>query len=121
MKQQQGVSLLGFLLAVFLLLMAVTVIVRIVPAFIDDYAVKRMFHSLEESEQLIGASTREFHELVKRRQSQNGLDMFGRDQLSVTRRDGLFVVDLQYEVRSPLVGNIDAVMSFRHNYELRAE
>lgn len=121
MKQQRGATLLTFLLGVFLLLLAVTVIVRIVPAFIDDYAVKRLFLSLDESEQLRGANVRQVYELVKKRQSQNSLTMFDREQMDVTRKDNFFVIDLEYEVRTPLVGNIDAVMTFQHNHELRAE
>lgn len=121
MKNQQGASALTLLVVVFILLSLLTVAVRLVPAYFDDYSVKQMFSSLEDSGQLKGASVREAYALVKRRQDQNNLNMFEREHLSIRQDDGLFLIDLDYEVRLSMVGNLDAIVHFKHNYELRAQ
>ncbi|TVP57935.1 MAG: DUF4845 domain-containing protein [Halomonadaceae bacterium] len=121
MKQQQGASALSFLVVVFILLSFLTIAIRLVPVYFDDYSVKKLFSSLEESGQMQGASIREAQALVKRRQDQNNLNMFGQEQLKIRKDNGVFLIDLDYEVRVPMVGNVDAIVHFTHNYELRAQ
>jgi hypothetical protein len=39
--------------------------------------------------------------------------------LKLESRDNGFVLDLNYEVRVPILYNVDAVASFKHHWDLR--
>jgi len=121
MGRQQGASMLTVLAAIFVLLGVVTFMIRLMPAYMDDYAAKRLFSSLEDSGRLEGASVNEIRRMITRRQQTDNLDAFKAEDINLRWEGNLLLVDFVYEVRVPLFGNVDAIMTFEHDYELRGQ
>ncbi|HQQ63911.1 MAG TPA: DUF4845 domain-containing protein [Pseudomonadales bacterium] len=100
-----------------------TFLMKLGPHYIDDHSIGSTFEELHKqmqgkdmydvSNETIKKSLGKFFEV----------DMISGDiqqQVEIQRGDGKVFLILDYEVRHPLIGNIDAVMKFSHKVDLAA-
>ncbi len=110
MNRQSGGALTSFLLIVFLILAAI-IGMKVFPAYLEYFAVKRTLHTLAETGEING-STREIKDAFSRRASINDVKSVGSDQLEISKDGGAAVVTVNYPVTVPLFGNIKLVIDF---------
>ncbi|WP_077528891.1 DUF4845 domain-containing protein [Vreelandella utahensis] len=119
-RQQQGFSMLAIMLFIAIGVFVLTVVVRVVPVYVEDFTLSSIIGSLEDSRPYREAETvGDVRELLRKRIQMENIDGVEVDDIAMERDGERLLLEFSYEVRSPFMGNIDTVIQFDHQHELR--
>ncbi|ROT97865.1 DUF4845 domain-containing protein [Marinobacter sp. R17] len=121
MKTQRGASTLGILIAVLFFGSLITLVIKLGPIYLDDITIQEAIESLNDTDNLDNLSVRDVQTLIRKRLSVNNVDGFDEKLIKVHKEDGKVHIDLEYEVRTDLFQNVDAVVHFNHAYEMTGQ
>ncbi|WPP00887.1 DUF4845 domain-containing protein [Pseudomonas sp. HR96] len=117
---QKGLSLVGWLIALFIIGFIVSAAFKVVPHYLDDMAMKKIITAISTDKADEVSSVDDFYTHVARGMQVNNIrDLDLKTALSVTEQRDQYLAHLQYEKREPLVGNIDLVVKFDHEFSVR--
>lgn len=118
--QQNGSALTMLIVALFFgSLLALGL--KIGPAYLDDYTIREALEGLDGTEGLSRMGPAEVRNLINRRLSVNNISGFDAKQISIDKNGEFVVIKVDYEVRNNLFGNVDTVVHFQHEYELKGQ
>ena len=121
-NRQHGFSTIAILMAILIGFFAITVLVRIVPVYIDNFTLSQVIGSLGDPENMRRIeSERDVRERLEKRVQMENLESVNVADMDINYGDELLTVDYGYEVRTPFMGNIDAVLKFEHHHEMRVQ
>ena len=112
LKRQRGLSPLGWIALLIVVGFAAIVAIRIVPVYMDYYAVVNSAKSVHTQGALDGSNEQELRRALDKQLSINNVDDIGDDIVTIKRSSGGIQMTVDYEVREHLIGNIDVVMKF---------
>ena len=114
MRRQRGYGLWSWLLILCLVGVAAIAGLRIAPIYIDYYTVVKIVNNVYTDDDLNRQSPRELHGLLNKRFRTNNLwDMKSEDTVEIRRdREHGMLMRVKYEIRSPLIYNLDVIASF---------
>ncbi|MFL0807612.1 MAG: DUF4845 domain-containing protein [Oceanobacter sp.] len=117
MKKQAGTSFVTVLLVLTLVVFLAKIGMAVVPMYWDDKLLTKILENVHESGE-IDSHTRQkqLKALVEKRMDFNSVNV-STDGMIVTRIPGGLLLKWTYEVRSPLIGNVDLVGRFHHEEE----
>ncbi|PJD95196.1 MAG: DUF4845 domain-containing protein [Legionella sp.] len=125
MRSQQGMTLIGLLLTIILIVFAAVITMRVVPIMIQYYSVVSSIKSLNETPaaDLTGDPAVDIQVLqssLAKRLDINGVDTVKPEQIRMVP-DGTnqFKVQLNYQVISPLVYNVSLLFVFNRTFEVK--
>lgn len=119
-RRQQGFSMLMMMLFIAVGGFVLTVVIRVVPVYIDDFTLNRIIGSLEESRPYDDVETvGDVRELLRKRIQIDDIEGVDVGDMEIERDGERLSIRFSYEVRSPFMGNIDTVIQFDHQHELR--
>ncbi|WP_181919402.1 DUF4845 domain-containing protein [Alkalilimnicola ehrlichii] len=113
--RQRGASLIQLVFYVVLASFSVVATVRLAPIYMDAWKVRSVVNSMGSETALRGASAREVSQSLNRRLNINGIRHIERDHIAIQVGPGGTEVVIDYEVRVPLFGNLDAIAHFRYD------
>lgn len=116
MSRERGVSLLGFLFALLVVGIGLTVLFRIGPLYLDNYTVAQSFASLGDHD-VRTLSDQGIRQKLYKQFVINNVDSIDLKQVQIERSAEKILVSLDYERRVPLLGNVDAVVRFHNVYD----
>lgn len=116
MSRESGVSLLGFLFALLVVGIGLTVLFRIGPLYLDNYTVAQSFASLGDDD-VRTLSDQGIRQKLYKQFVINNVDSIDLKQVQIERSAEKILVSLDYERRVPLLGNVDAVVKFHNVYD----
>jgi len=116
-KKQQGMSTLGILMAVVLVVSAMLLAMKLVPLYINDYAIAKAVASLQEDEGLYGKTKSEIRSTLRHRLTADYTDGLADESIQIVKKKGTMTIDVVYESRVSVVYNLDIVASFAHHLE----
>lgn len=120
-RHEVGVSVFELLVVVMLIVFFALTATRIVPAYTGDWALKTALQDMEaESEDLLDQPIGRVKASVIRRAQLNRVAV-DKDDITIERVENGLDITVEYEVRSHLYFNVDALMSFEHNAALRRQ
>ena len=106
-------------LILFLIIAAVALlVVRITPAYIENYTVKRVLGDLLEDDSMAHRSPQEVASSLRNRLKVSGIHDLKGKNIKVKSAGGVTSVRIDYVVRKPVIGNIDALITFSDGVEL---
>lgn len=114
LRQQDGVSILGMLMLLALLSFFLTVAIRLAPAWMEGRSVKNAILSVAEA----SSAEHSLRDVTKRVQSTfntNRIEAIKPTDVKIFRDEGKIIIDANYETRTPLFQNVDAVLMFNDN------
>jgi hypothetical protein len=113
LKRQQGLSTLGWLVAVLVAGFFLRCIFIMAPAYADNRYLQEALRGLGESGTQINEMTeREIYKNLDGFFRINNLRSISAKSAKIERQRGKTLVSFEYEVRLPLLLNVDVVMSF---------
>lgn len=119
MRKQEGLTLIGFGLVLVLVVFFAYVGMRLVPLYIEYHAVVGAMDRLQEDPMAARLSPAAIRERIMRSLYVSyATDNIDRNHIQVKRQDGV-QVRVAYEVRKPMVANIDVIVSFDRTVTLR--
>lgn len=110
--RQRGLSMIGFLFVAFVLVMMAMLAMKLVPAYIEFFSVKKILATMGQEGDLKSMSNGEIRTSFSKRASTGYVTVVKPDDLSIDRRGGVPVVSAEYEFRSKLVGNVSLIVDF---------
>jgi len=118
-RKQNGLTLLGFLMVLVLVLFFSYVGMRIIPLYLEYHALINAMEQLENdpgAKALSPAAIK--NRLINSLWVNYATDNIKREHMRITRSDGVRV-RVAYEVRRPMLGNVDVILTFDRTVVLR--
>jgi hypothetical protein len=123
MGGQRGMSFWSILILLAVVGFLLTIAFRLAPAYINNYAVKSIIDKLPSTPGIGQMSKLEVQKLLQNEFDVNRVDVIKAqcrahdpgDCVRITRQKDVMVIDANYEVRTPVMANVDAVVKFSDN------
>lgn len=119
LKQQAGASIFSILIALIVAGFIFSIAFKLFPAYMDNTTIGSVVaEAMNDSEEL-EKGPRAMQIDMKKKLVINQVKL-PKDGLTIVEKDGLIIATLDYEVRIPMFGNVDAVVFFSKEYEAEA-
>ena len=120
LKHQQGSALTMMIVALFFggLL---TLTLKLGPAYLDDFTIQEALENLENVEGLAKMGPAQVRGVINKQLSVNSLSGFDAKNITIEKDGGSVLLNVDYEVRNNLFGNVDTVVHFQHEYEFKGQ
>lgn len=116
-SSMRGMSFLGWLVVIALVVIFGSAGMRIIPAYLEYNTVRTVIGSVLSDKQLPMMSEREVRDGIRKRFSVNTVDSISADDIFIEKSARSVVIGVDYEVRGTLFGNIDMVVRFDRQFE----
>ncbi len=117
-KHQNGITLLSFLFVLIVVGFSAFVAMKLFPMYQEYYSVKSSMKGLESEPGVADMDPARIQELFFRRLYINYSENVKPAHVKFERTDGGWLMRVHYEVRRPLVGNLDVVGKFDNTQAL---
>ena len=111
MRKQQGITLTGLIMGLAVLGFLGVMAAKLMPAYLEFFAVKKMFAAMEQAGDLKG-SVRDIRYSFEKRNAIEDVKSVRSDDLEITKEGGEAVLTANWSVRVPLVYNVNACLDF---------
>ena len=116
--KQRGASGGGFAAIIVVIVIAVLLLLKVFPVYMENFNVSSSLNSLSDEQGIKDKKKSEIKELLQRRFSINNVVNVNKKHITINRTKTGMSIDIIYEVRKPLVGNVDLVMYFNEQVML---
>jgi hypothetical protein len=111
-SQQRGLTMFGFLFVAVVLVFVAMLAMKLVPAYIEFFSVKKVLATMGQESDLRSKSNAELRADFSRRAGVAYVTAVKPEDLSITREGGVPVITADYTFRTKLVGNVSLVVDF---------
>ena len=111
-KQQRGLSMSGFLVTAILLIFVAVLAMKMVPAYMQDSTIKKLFHEVAQDPSLKNATIRDIQIAYAKRASVQDITAIKLDDIDIEKDDSGISLSASYQVKIPLVANISLLLDF---------
>ena len=118
--KQQGLTLISIMMLIVIFTFVAISLVKVIPVYFDSYKVTDVVSGLKDTHGLGEKSKNEIARIILDRLAINIVTDVTRNDIYVERVNNSIFVDVEYEVRKPMFGNIDVVMKFKKSVEASA-
>jgi hypothetical protein len=112
MKRQKGLTLTGMILVSIVVVLVLLTAFKIVPVYIEYFAIERQFKAMSMDPKLRGATRHQIGVAWAARSAVDDLRSVSPDMIEVTREGDNIVVSGEYSVKVPLFRNVAACFDF---------
>jgi hypothetical protein len=111
-RTQGGMTLIGFIIVLAVIGFAAYIGMKLVPMYSEFYAVKSALKGLKAEPGIANQAPAKIQDLFFRRLYISYSENVKPTNVTLERADGGWVMSVDYEVRKPLIGNLDVVGKF---------
>ena len=119
-KNQQGMSTLGLMTVVLVIVFVAITAMKLWTPYYDDLAVKTAVENMANEDATRSMSPNEVLQTLNKRLQVNQVTL-QKDDVKIKKEDGVINIDVVYERRIPMYGNIDAMVKFNHHATIKAK
>ena len=113
MHKQRGVSMFGFLLIAILVIMFAMLAMKLIPAYVEFFSVKKILNAMGQDSEIKSMSNAEIRNSFAKRAEVGYVTVVQPADLDIDRAGGNVVISTEYEYRTPLVANISLIVDFK--------
>lgn len=114
-QKQKGLTAISWVIVIAFLGFQGVLLMNIVPVYINDASVKSILDGLQNDPELVGADRRKIRQVVLKRLKINNLYDIKKDNIKIKKARNGYTVNITYEPRGTLVGNLDYIVTFSHD------
>jgi len=114
LTRQRGMSMISWIIVIAFLLFQGIMAMKIIPVYINDASVSSIMKELPNDSSLSHASISKIRDTVEKRLKINNIYDIDRNDIVIKPGQGGYDVTLDYESRGTLFGNLDYIISFKH-------
>jgi hypothetical protein len=111
-SRQRGLGMIGFLFMAGAFGVVVTLALKLIPAYIDYFTLKKILVTISGDSSSATKSNAELREDFSRRAKIDNVKVVTPEELVIDRSGGAPVISVDYEYRAPLVANVRLVVDF---------
>ena len=112
-RTQGGMTMLGFLITLSVVILFIFCGMKIVPMYIEFYSVKKALASIANEQDTSGASKEKIRSMFARHLTIDYVKIITPEMLKIETTDSGYNLVVDYERREELVANLDVVGKFR--------
>jgi hypothetical protein len=113
-KNQQGLTMISMVVIIVFLLFQAVIAMNVIPVYMTDSSIKSIMKELPNDAAARDSTVNELKLLVAKRLSINSIYTVKSDHIKVKKGRGENIVTIEYEPRGKLVGNLEYIVSFKH-------
>lgn len=118
--RQRGVGFTGWLILILVFGGLLTIATKLFPHYMDHRTASTLLDKLSNEDGVAIKNKAEITKIVFNRMKLNNIRDFDlEDRLAVNRTKNGTQLVLNYEIRVPVIGNLDVIASFNKEVELR--
>jgi Domain of unknown function (DUF4845) len=117
MRRQAGITLTGMMLTAIVLIMVLLLAFKVVPVYVEYYAIEKAFKALASDPNLRGANRRQVAAAFAARAAVEDFRSVLPEDLQVTKSGDGIVVSAEYEKKVHLFRNVSACFEFKPSSE----
>ena len=121
MNKQKGLTLISWLVVIAFVGFNGLMALNVAPVYMTDSSIKSMMANLELDSNVRGMDARKLKETVIKRLKINNVYDIKKENITVAKGRGVYVVTIEYEPRGRLVGNLDYIVSFKHEARVQTK
>jgi hypothetical protein len=119
-KNQTGLTAIGLILTLIPVGLAVYIVLRVAPVYIEALSVGDVVNSLKKELDLKEKSREEISKLIQKRLYEiNNVSSVARDDIKIQKTVNDVTVTIDYEARVPLFGNVALALDFHKRAVIR--
>ncbi|WP_419418855.1 DUF4845 domain-containing protein [Legionella sp. D16C41] len=120
MSRQKGMTFIGFLFVVVVIVVIGVLIMRIVPVYIQNYEVKSSIKSLNNVKSDVASDAESLKKKLVNQLYINSINDIPENNIAVTPTDqeNHFLVTVKYDVIRPLIANMSLLFNFNESQEV---
>ena len=111
-RRQKGMSAIGILIILILVVFAALIGMRVTPAYIEYFAIKKAIASMSQSGELQSGTVADVRKAFERHQAIDDFTAIGPQDLEITKNGGELEISFAYEKRVPLFYNLSLLIEF---------
>ena len=111
-SRQRGLTMIGFLFVAVVLVMIAMLAMKLVPAYIEYFSVKKILATMGQEFDLKSKSNADIRNDFVRRAEVGYVTVVKPEDLSINRHGAVPVISADYTYRTKLVGNVSLVVDF---------
>lgn len=119
LKSQRGMTAIGWLIVLGLIGFFVLLALRMIPSYLEYATVSAALESLQNEPGMANKTPQDIRILLGKRFDINDVKTIKAKDVDIVNQGNAYLVGVDYEVRMPVVGNVDVVMSFVKEIEVR--
>ena len=112
-RKQGGMTMLGFLITLSVVILFVFCGMKIVPMYIEYYSVKKALASIANEQDTSSATKDKIRAMFARHITIDYVKIIKPEMLQIQTTDSGFNLTVDYERREELIANLDVVAKFR--------
>jgi hypothetical protein len=118
-RNQRGITLLGFIILLAVVGVFLYVGMKVVPMYMEFYSVKRSLSDMAKESDIAQADPATIRDRFNRRMNVSYVENIQPENIKFARNERGLTVIVEYEVRRPLIANLDVVGRFKAEQEMR--
>lgn len=119
-QYQRGLSGAGWMFLIMVIGSVVTVGTKLAPLYLDHNTMSNILDRLAEEKGMVAKRDVDLTNIIKKRFKMNNIRDFDfKNHMTFKRPENRVIIDMNYEVRLPLVYNVDLIASFKKQTVLR--
>jgi hypothetical protein len=118
-NKQQGMTLISWMIVIAIALFFILVGIKMVPSYLENYSIRHILAEAEDDRRFRDMTRGEMKKTILKRFKVNGIYNFNKDDLKLKAGKGGTDIKVDYEVRKPVAGNVEVVMSFSESAFIR--
>jgi len=118
-RNQGGMTLIGFIIVLAVVGVFIYMGMKVIPMYSEYYAVKQALDGLAKEPEIAQQDPGKIKDLFFRRLYISYAETVKPEHVKIVRKDAGYVMTVNYEVRKPLIANLDVVGKFNTEKELR--
>ena len=117
-NKQSGMTAIGWLVILILIGFFSMLTIKLGPIYMENYTIRKAMESLAAEPEIASKSSSDIRTQLFNRLDINYVQTLPRDKVKVKKAGGVVNIDVTYEVRRKMIGNVDAVVSFSEKLKL---
>jgi hypothetical protein len=106
--------MISWLIVIVFLLFQAVIAMNVIPVYMTDSSVKKVMASLPSDAAARDANPKQLVALVAKRLNINSVYSVELQHIKVKKGRGENIVTIEYEPRGKLIGNLEYIVSFKH-------
>jgi len=120
MKRQVGASFFSILIVLVVGGFLFSIAFKLFPAYVDNRTVDAVLTEVMADQEELAKGPTMMRTDIRKKLIINQVKLPSYDAITIIKEDGYIITNLEYEVRIPMFGNVDAMVSFNKEYEAEA-
>ena len=116
-NKQKGMTGISIMALLVLIAFVAIIFLKIMPVYFDSFKVGDVVSGMKEERSLGDKTNSEITSLILKRLDVNMVSDVTKDHIFIEKSKNEVLIDVEYEVRKEMFGNLDVVISFKKSVE----